>query len=276
MGGGKGGADFDPKGKSDAEVQRFARASARTLRHIGPNTDVPAGDIGVGAREVGFMFGMYKKLCNEFTGVLTGKGASWGGSLVRPPKPRGTARSISPPRCSGPRGRPSKARAAWYSGSGNVASSPWRSSCNGQHADHLFRIRPGTSLTRPASHGKVGLHQASEEMSAGAGSRSTTDAYPGPCTRPWIFAWATIPCGAPRRTAPFPAPRRMKSMESTPSTCRRRVRAVAEGATCPPTTTWRAQSSWTTACSSGPGKAANAGGVSVSGPGDDPEQHGCV
>ena len=85
MGGGKGGSDFDPKGKSDNEMMRFCHAFMSELfRHIGANTDVPAGDIGVGGREIGFMFGMYKKLNNEFTGVLTGKGASWGGSLIRP------------------------------------------------------------------------------------------------------------------------------------------------------------------------------------------------
>lgn len=85
MGGGKGGSDFDPKGKSDDEVMRFCHAFMSELsRHIGPNTDVPAGDIGVGGREIGFLFGMYKKIRNEFTGVLTGKGRSWGGSLIRP------------------------------------------------------------------------------------------------------------------------------------------------------------------------------------------------
>lgn len=85
MGGGKGGSDFDPKGKSDDEVMRFCHAFMTELcRHIGPNTDVPAGDIGVGAREIGFLFGMYKKIRNEFTGVLTGKGLTWGGSLIRP------------------------------------------------------------------------------------------------------------------------------------------------------------------------------------------------
>jgi glutamate dehydrogenase (NADP+) len=85
MGGGKGGADFDPKGKSDAEVMRFCQNFMIELnRVIGPNTDVPAGDIGVGGREIGAMFGMYKKLRNEFTGVLTGKGLNWGGSLIRP------------------------------------------------------------------------------------------------------------------------------------------------------------------------------------------------
>ncbi len=85
MGGGKGGSDFDPKGKSDNEIMRFCHSFMGELfRHIGPNTDVPAGDIGVGGREIGFLFGMYKKLRNEFTGVLTGKGESWGGSLIRP------------------------------------------------------------------------------------------------------------------------------------------------------------------------------------------------
>jgi glutamate dehydrogenase (NADP+) len=85
MGGGKGGSDFDPKGKSDNEVMRFCQSFMTELqRHIGPDTDVPAGDIGVGGREIGFMFGQYKRLRNEFTGVLTGKGLNWGGSLIRP------------------------------------------------------------------------------------------------------------------------------------------------------------------------------------------------
>ncbi len=85
MGGGKGGSDFDPKGKSDNEVMRFCQSFMTELsQHIGPNTDVPAGDIGVGGREIGFMFGQYKRLRNEFTGVLTGKGLNWGGSLIRP------------------------------------------------------------------------------------------------------------------------------------------------------------------------------------------------
>tara|TARA_X000001036_G_scaffold438134_1_gene485188 strand:+ start:1247 stop:2587 length:1341 start_codon:yes stop_codon:yes gene_type:complete len=85
MGGGKGGADFDPKGRSDTEVMRFCQSFMTELfRHIGPNRDIPAGDIGVGSREIGYLFGQYKRLKNEFTGVLTGKGTSWGGSLIRP------------------------------------------------------------------------------------------------------------------------------------------------------------------------------------------------
>mgnify|MGYP000034163361 CR=1 FL=1 len=85
VGGGKGGSDFDTKGKSDNEVMRFCQSfMCELFRHIGSNTDVPAGDIGVGAREIGFLFGQYKKLTNEFSGVLTGKGIDWGGSLIRP------------------------------------------------------------------------------------------------------------------------------------------------------------------------------------------------
>ena len=85
MGGGKGGSDFDPKGKSDTEIMRFCQSfMTESFRHIGPNRDIPAGDIGVGSREIGYLFGQYKRLKNEFTGVLTGKGVSWGGSLIRP------------------------------------------------------------------------------------------------------------------------------------------------------------------------------------------------
>ena len=85
MGGGKGGSNFNPKGKSDNEIMKFCQSFMSELcRHIGPNTDVPAGDIGVGAREIGYMFGQYKRIRNEFTGVLTGKGLGWGGSLIRP------------------------------------------------------------------------------------------------------------------------------------------------------------------------------------------------
>ena len=84
MGGGKGGSDFDPKEKTDNEVMRFCQSLRQNLIVIGPNTDVPAGDIGVGGREIGYLFGHYKRLRNEFTGVLTGKGINWGGSLIRP------------------------------------------------------------------------------------------------------------------------------------------------------------------------------------------------
>jgi len=121
MGGGKGGSDFDPKGKSDAEVMRFCQAfMAELFRHIGPNTDVPAGDIGVGGREIGFLFGMYKKLRNEFTGVLTGKGLNWGGSLIRP-EATGYGCVYFAAEMLATRGETLEGKTCLVSGSGNVA-----------------------------------------------------------------------------------------------------------------------------------------------------------
>jgi len=121
MGGGKGGSDFDPKGKSDAEVMRFCQAFMTELsRHIGPNTDVPAGDIGVGGREIGFLFGMYKKLRNEFTGVLTGKGLNWGGSLIRR-EATGYGCVYFAQEMLSTRGESFKGKTVAVSGSGNVA-----------------------------------------------------------------------------------------------------------------------------------------------------------
>ena len=121
MGGGKGGSDFNPKGKSDVEIMRFCQAFMSELfRHIGPNTDVPAGDIGVGGREIGFMFGMYKKLRNEFTGVLTGKGKTWGGSLIRP-EATGYGNVYFAKSMLATQGKSFEGKTVVISGSGNVA-----------------------------------------------------------------------------------------------------------------------------------------------------------
>jgi glutamate dehydrogenase (NADP+) len=121
MGGGKGGSDFDPKGKSDAEVMRFCQSLMTELsRHIGPDTDVPAGDIGVGGREIGFMFGQYKRLRNEFTGVLTGKGLKWGGSLIRP-EATGYGAVYFAEEMLKTRGESFAGKVCVVSGSGNVA-----------------------------------------------------------------------------------------------------------------------------------------------------------
>jgi glutamate dehydrogenase (NADP+) len=121
MGGGKGGSDFDPKGKSDAEVMRFCQSFMSELfRHIGSNTDVPAGDIGVGGREIGYLFGMYKKLRNEFTGVLTGKGLNWGGSLIRP-EATGYGSVYFAAEMLATRGETLEGKTCLVSGSGNVA-----------------------------------------------------------------------------------------------------------------------------------------------------------
>jgi len=121
MGGGKGGSDFDPKGKSDWEVMRFCQSFMTELfRHIGPNTDVPAGDIGVGGREIGFLFGQYKRLANEFTGVLTGKGLNWGGSLIRP-EATGYGAVYFAAEMLATRGETLEGKTCLVSGSGNVA-----------------------------------------------------------------------------------------------------------------------------------------------------------
>ena len=121
MGGGKGGADFDPKGKSDAEVMRFCQSFVTELnRHIGADTDVPAGDIGVGGREIGFMYGQYKRIKNEFTGVLTGKGLNWGGSLIRP-EATGYGAVYFAQEMLAKRGDSMKGKVCAVSGSGNVA-----------------------------------------------------------------------------------------------------------------------------------------------------------
>ncbi len=121
MGGGKGGSDFDPKGKSDNEVMRFCQSFMTELqRHIGPNTDVPAGDIGVGGREIGFLFGQYKRLRNEFTGVLTGKGMNWGGSLIRP-EATGYGQVYFAEEMLNHKGDSLKGKICTVSGSGNVA-----------------------------------------------------------------------------------------------------------------------------------------------------------
>jgi len=121
MGGGKGGSDFDPKGKSDNEVMKFCQAFMTELqRHIGPDTDVPAGDIGVGGREIGYMFGQYKRIRNEFTGVLTGKGLSYGGSLIRP-EATGYGAVYFAEEMLKTRGQSVKGKTVVISGSGNVA-----------------------------------------------------------------------------------------------------------------------------------------------------------
>ncbi|AXT61590.1 NADP-specific glutamate dehydrogenase [Aquimarina sp. AD10] len=121
MGGGKGGSDFDPKGKSDDEIMRFCHSFMSELfRHIGPDTDVPAGDIGVGGREIGFLFGMYRKMRNEFTGVLTGKGLTWGGSLIRP-EATGYGTVYFAQNMLETKGDSFKGKTVTVSGSGNVA-----------------------------------------------------------------------------------------------------------------------------------------------------------
>ena len=169
MGGGKGGSDFDPKGKSDNEVMRFCQSFMCELsRHIGPNTDVPAGDIGVGAREIGFLFGMYKKLRNEFTGVLTGKSLNWGGSLIRP-EATGYGSVYFAAEMLATRDQTLEGKTCLVSGSGNVA----------QFTVEKLIDLGAKVVTLSDSSGyiydesgidakKTGLHQAAQKCPAGA------------------------------------------------------------------------------------------------------------
>ena len=145
MGGGKGGSDFDPKGKSDNEVMKFCQSFMTELSsHIGPDTDVPAGDIGVGGREIGFMFGQYKRLRNEFTGVLTGKGLDWGGSLIRP-EATGYGQVYFAQEMMATRGMDFNGKIATVSGSGNVA----------QYATQKFTQLGGKVVTLSDSEGYI-------------------------------------------------------------------------------------------------------------------------
>ncbi len=145
MGGGKGGSDFDPKGKSDNEVMKFCYSFMNELfRHIGANTDIPAGDIGVGGREIGFMFGQYKKLRNEFTGVFTGKGIDWGGSLIRP-EATGYGQVYFAEEMLKTRGMDLKGKICTVSGSGNVA----------QFATQKVTELGGKVVTLSDSHGYI-------------------------------------------------------------------------------------------------------------------------
>lgn len=145
IGGGKGGSDFNPKGRSDGEVMRFCQAfMAELFRHIGPDTDIPAGDIGVGAREIGYLFGMYKKLCNEFTGVLTGKSLDWGGSLVRP-EAAGYGVVYFAAEMLAARGETFEGKTCLISGAGNVA----------QHAAEKILDLGGRVVTLSDSSGYI-------------------------------------------------------------------------------------------------------------------------
>ncbi len=145
LGGGKGGSDFDPKGKSENEVMRFCQSFMSELfRHLGPDTDVPAGDIGVGGREVGFMFGQYKRLRNEFTGVFTGKGLNWGGSLIRP-EATGYGATYFAEEMLKTRGDSLKGKTVAISGSGNVA----------QYAVEKVNLFGGKAVTLSDSNGFI-------------------------------------------------------------------------------------------------------------------------
>ena len=158
MGGAKGGSDFDPKGRSDGEVRRFCQSFMTELyRHIGQFTDVPAGDIGVGRREIGYLFGQYKRITNEFSGVLTGKGLEWGGSLIRP-EATGYGAVYFAQEMLATRGtRASRARPAWCRAAGTWPSTRSRSCSTLAPARSPCLTRTVLSTTRMASTARSSL-----------------------------------------------------------------------------------------------------------------------
>ena len=259
MGGGKGGSDFDPKNKSDLEVMRFCQSFMSELfRHIGPNTDVPAGDIGVGGRELGFLFGTYKKLANEFTGVLTGKGRSWGGSLIRP-EATGYGLVYFTQEMLATRSDSLSGKRVLISGSGNVA----------QYAAEKVLEFGGKVLTFSDSNGTIVDEEGIDKdklawiMDLKNNRRGRikeyVEKYPGASflegSRPWsVKCDVALPCATENEVNGEDA----KTLIDNGCFC------VAEGANMPsdPDAINRYLEA---GILYGPGKAANAGGVAVSG-----------
>ena len=215
MGGGKGGSDFDPKGKSDNEVMRFCQSFMSELfRHIGPNTDVPAGDIGVGGREIGFLFGQYKRLRNEFTGVLTGKGLKWGGSLIRP-EATGYGAVYFAAEMLGTRnetlegqGLPGLGQRQCRAVHGREAPRHGREAGD---ALRLLRLR----LRRGRHHAREArVRHGAQERQRGR-IKEYADKFKGASTRRWIRSSTTTRCGTTRRTARSRARRRTRSTPRT-------------------------------------------------------------
>ena len=259
MGGGKGGADFDPKGRSDDEVMAFCQAFMGELwRHIGDRTDIPAGDIGVGAREIGFLFGTYKKLANEFSGILTGKGLEWGGSLIRP-ESTGYGTVYFAEEMLKTRGESVFRKTCLVSGSGNVA----------QYAIENINRLGGKAVTLSDSSGFIhdpdGIDQDKLEFVkhlknvkrgriAEYAERYAVHYYSG--QRPWAVEGAEValPCATQNELSGEDAKRLLSNG----------VYVVAEGANMPSDPD-AVEQFVESRILFGPGKAANAGGVATSG-----------
>jgi glutamate dehydrogenase (NADP+) len=258
MGGGKGGSDFDPKGKSDNEVMKFCQSFMTELaRHIGPDTDIPAGDIGVGGREIGFLFGQYKRLRNEFTGVLTGKGTGWGGSLIRP-EATGYGTVYFAEEMLKTRGDSIRGKTVILSGSGNVA----------QYAVEKVLDMGGKPVSLSDSNGTVydpdGIDYDKLEYVKLLKNiyrgriREYAEKYNVPYyenQRPWhIPCDVALPCATQNEISGSEAETLLKNG----------CFVVAEGANMP--STYEAEHAFLKAkILYAPGKAANAGGVAVSG-----------
>ncbi len=259
MGGGKGGSDFDPHGKSDNEVMRFCQSFMTELfRHIGANTDVPAGDIGVGGREIGFLFGQYKRLRNEFTGVLTGKGLNWGGSLVRP-EATGYGSTYFAQEMFATRGDSLKGKTVCVSGSGNVA----------QYTVEKVNQFGGRVITMSDSAGTIvdkegitadKLAYVMDLKNVKRGRiREYCDKFKGAqyleAKTPW-----SVPCDAA-----FPSATQNEiSAEDAKTLVKNGCKSVSEGANMP-STPEAVEVFLNAKILFAPGKAANAGGVATSG-----------
>ena len=258
MGGGKGGADFDPKGKSDAEVMRFCQSFMTELcRHIGQHTDVPAGDIGVGGREIGFMFGQYKRIKNEFTGVLTGKGLNWGGSLIRP-EATGYGAVYFAQEMLKTKKQSFKDKIVSISGSGNVA----------QFAAEKVIELGGKVITLSDSSGTIydadGINTEKLEYVKDLKNnkrgriKEYTEKFKAEYfegSRPWSQACdVALPCATQNEI----------NLEDAKTLIKNNCICVAEGANMP-TETNAVHEFIENKILFGPGKAANAGGVAVSG-----------
>ncbi|WP_045211333.1 NADP-specific glutamate dehydrogenase [Desulfonatronovibrio magnus] len=259
LGGGKGGSDFDPKFKSDAEIMRFCQSFMTELRrYIGADTDVPAGDIGVGAREVGFMFGQYKRLRNEFTGVLTGKGLNWGGSLIRP-EATGYGSVYFAQEMLASKGQTIEGKICTVSGSGNVAQYTTEKIIE-LGGKVVSLSDSGGSIYDPDGINEEKLHYVMElkrirygRIKEYADEFKNVEYFPG--ARPWHIK---CDCAFPSAT------QNEISLADAKSLFENGCRLISEGANMP-TEPGAVQLALSSGCLFGPGKAANAGGVAVSG-----------
>lgn len=265
MGGGKGGSDFDPKGKSDAEVMRFCQSfMAELYRHIGPNTDVPAGDIGVGGREIGFLFGMYKKLTNEFSGVLTGKGLGWGGSLIRP-EATGYGSVYFAAEMLATRDDSLEGKVCLVSGAGNVA----------QYTVEKILDLGGKVVTLSDSAGFIHDEQGIDREKLAhvmtlknvkrGRIKAYVDAYPEASYTAFDSALDHNPLWDIKADCAFPSATQNEiNQKDATHLIKNRVSLVCEGANMP-STPEAADIFMDSKILYAPGKAANAGGVAVSG-----------
>ncbi len=265
MGGGKGGSDFDPKGKSDLKIMRFCQAFMSELfRHIGADTDVPAGDIGVGGREIGYLFGQYKKLRNEFTGVLTGKGLNWGGSLIRP-EATGYGAVYFASEMLATKGKTLEGKTCLVSGSGNVA----------QYTVEKILQLGGKVVTLSDSNGyiydeegitKEKLAYIMEMKNVRRGRiKEYTDKYKNAVYTPLDSNMESNPLWNHKADCAFPSATQNEiNAKDAQNLLKNGVTVVSEGANMP-TTPDGVNIFLDNKILYGPGKAANAGGVAVSG-----------